>query len=83
MITDKWNNLMFTLATVIMEFHSSFSVSKEIGFDKVCELTAATPEKVEERWCKMVLQLSHIINNWKKCGQGDGGIINESMDDDA
>jgi len=74
LIANKWNDPDFSPSTNSMNCHSDYYLSEVIGYETVCGLVKATPEKVEDRWGGMVLALNRIIKNWKKSGQGDGGF---------
>jgi hypothetical protein len=83
LITDKWNDTLFSPSTNAIDCHPDFFSSEVIVFNTVCDFATATAEKVEDRWGGMVLALNKIIKNWKRCGQGNGGFQDDTDDDDV
>ena len=61
-------------STNAMNCHSDYYSPEVLGYDTVCELARASPEKAEDRWGGMVLALNRIIKNWTKSGEGDSGF---------
>ena len=61
------------------ELHSDFGGPTVIDHDVISDLTAATAEKVKDKWSGLLHGLKRQIEKWERSGQGDGGYI----DDDA
>ena len=74
MISDKWNDPEFYVVTEDhTSVHSDF-ISSVISHEDVADLAPATPEKVEDKWASVKNELTRVIANWERSGQGDGGI---------
>jgi hypothetical protein len=82
MISSKWNDPDFDVITEDhTSIHSDFVVDV-ISHEDVADLTPATPEKVEDKWATVKKELTRIIANWERSGQGDGGIDDiDNVDD--
>ena len=75
LIADKWNDIEFEPETEVFdELHSEYSRPIKIPHNKVCLLSLATPDKVQEKISTMNVLLQRLIRNWERSGQGDGGI---------
>jgi len=74
MIAEKWNDTDFDAITEDhTSVHSDFT-SCIISHEDVADLAPATPEKVEDKWASVKNELTRVIANWERSGQGDGGI---------
>ncbi len=59
--------------------HSDFGGPTVIDHVVISDLTAATAEKVKDKWLGLLHGLKQQIEKWERSSQGDGGYI----DDDA
>jgi hypothetical protein len=82
MVAEKWNDQSFAPTTSVKETHSDFSLPISIPFDAICNLMPATPEKVADKWNEMNTALKRQIQKWELSGQGDGGSLEEEVDED-
>ncbi|KAG7365348.1 hypothetical protein IV203_038551 [Nitzschia inconspicua] len=82
MIANRWNSSDFNPTTMVSTCHHDFSEEIDVGFDATSEFARASPDKVKDRLSKMKANLSSIIENWERSGQGDEGRIDEDDDDE-
>ena len=73
-IADKWNDPQFEPVTEDMTSEHSDFKADIIDHELVADLAPATAEKVEKKWATVKNELTRIIANWEKSGQGDGGL---------
>jgi hypothetical protein len=77
-VANKYNDPTFLPVTSMRpDTHSDFTQPIHCPHEAVSHMTPATPGNVEEKWNTMNFQLKHVIQNWKKSGQGSGGFIEE------
>jgi hypothetical protein len=57
-------------------------MATDCSFEAVSTLQAATPQKIQDIFASMRSNLLRIIQNWERCGQGEGGT-NETTSSDA
>ena len=64
------------------DLHADFSNPIHIRHSRVAALSPATPDKVQEKFSTMNVNLVRIVRNWERSGQGDGGIDVENDGDE-
>ena len=78
MMAAKWNDPLFSPSSILMgELHSDFGGPTVIDHDVISDLTAATAEKVKDKWSGLLHGLKRQIEKWERSGQGDGGYIDD------
>lgn len=81
MLADKWNDPLFMPETEELDdLHSDFVLSQLLSFTQVENMAAATAEKCQGKLSSMIVELTRIIGNWEKSGQGDGGTLHDDTD---
>lgn len=82
MISAKWNDKNFEPKTAeLPDLHSDFILQETLFHSLVSDMTPATPEKCMGKFASMALELSRVIANYQRSGQGDGGVENENEDE--
>ena len=63
----------------LLQRQRRFQISILIFFDHstVSQMAPATPEKCRGKFSGMMVELSRVIGNWERSGQGDGGAEKE------
>ena len=80
-IAEAWNDPAFEPSTeALPDERTDFLYSEIITHDLVAHMTPATAEKVELKWNEVKNELTWIIGNWERSGQGEGGLIAERSD---
>lgn len=82
MIANRWNSSSFNPTTMISNCHYDFSQEIDIGYDATAGFARASPTKVRDKLAKMKTDLTSIINKWERSGQGEGGRLEDEVDDD-
>jgi hypothetical protein len=83
LISAKWNDPLFAPETEeLPELHSDFICSETVDYEMVSGMVSATPEKCQGKFAGMVVELSRVIGNWERSGQGDGGVERDKDGDD-
>ena len=82
MISSRWNTETFNPTTMVSNCHYDFAQEIDAGFDATKEYARASPTKVKDKLAKMKSDLSSIIQKWERSGQGDGGRLEEDVEDD-
>ena len=62
------------------DLHADFSNPIHIPRSRVVALSPATPDKIQEKFSTMNVNLVRIVQNWECSGQGDGGY--DDLDDE-
>jgi hypothetical protein len=85
LLATKLNNPDFAPETEVVEdLHADFSNPIHIPHSRVAALSSATPDKVQEKFSTMNVNLVRIVRNWERSGQGDGGIdVDNDGDEDG
>jgi hypothetical protein len=81
-IANRWNSDSFNPTTMVSSRHVDFSSAIDIGIQATSEFSRASPTKVKDKLAKMKCDLTKIINNWERSGQGEGGRLDEVDDDE-
>ena len=79
----KWNDPQFEPVTEDMTSEHSDFKADIIDHELVADLAPATAEKVEKKWATVKNELTRIIANWEKSGQGDGGLDPDASFDEG
>lgn len=83
MLAEKWNDPLFAPETEELgDLHSDFVLTQHLTFMHVEHMATATPEKCHSKFSSMIVELTRIIGNWEKSGQGDGGILGEEPEEE-
>jgi hypothetical protein len=82
LIANKWNSSTFNPKTMVSNCHYDYAQEIDIGYEVTRDFSRATPTKVKDKLAKMKSDLTSIISKWERSGQGDGGTIEESDEDD-
>ncbi len=77
-----WNDPQFSPTSGIIDLHSDFYDPITVDHDVVSDMTPATPEKVKEKWDGLLHELKRGIANWERSGQGDGGYLEEDVEEE-
>jgi hypothetical protein len=81
MLADKWNDPLFMPETEELDdLHSDFVLSQLLSFTQAENMAAATAEKCQGKLSSMIVELTRIIGNWEKSGQGDGGTLQDDTE---
>lgn len=74
-VSDWWNDSDFCPITECLpDLHTDFSSELTIDHSLVSSMSEASPEKCENKFSSMMVDLKRVIANWEKSGQGDGGV---------
>ena len=77
-IAETWNNPTFEpIAEALANEHTNFSKSETITHNLIAHMTPATAEKVQLKWNEAKNELTRIIGNWERSGQGEGVLVTQ------
>ena len=62
--------------------HPDFMTSQVLTFDLVCDLVAAIPQRVKDKFQSLNVTLSRVVGMWERSGQGDGGVVDDEEDEE-
>jgi hypothetical protein len=82
-IARLWNDQNFKPKTTVSNIHSDFATEIDIGYEATIEYVRATPAKIKDKIAKMKTDLTIIIQNYERSGQGDGGNLEEEDEDNV
>lgn len=81
LLANRWNDEAFHPIAPASTCHEHFMNATDCSFDTVSDYLPATPQKVKDCLASFRTDLTRIISNWERSGQGDGGHQEESDDD--
>jgi hypothetical protein len=84
LIADLWNDPTFEPRTEgnLSDLHIDFAEPIDLRFEKVASMNPANPKLVQGKFSAMITELTRIIANWERSGQGEGGFYaNEDLDE--
>jgi hypothetical protein len=79
----KWNDDSFHPIAPASTCHEDFTNATDCSFDTVNDLLPATAQKVKDALASFRTDLTRIIGKWETSGQGDGGHLEQSDDNDS
>jgi hypothetical protein len=75
LVSDWWNDPSYSPTTESLpDLHTDFFNEMKIDYSLVSAMAVASPEKCENKFTTMMVDLKRVIANWERSGQGDGGI---------
>jgi hypothetical protein len=83
LLANKWNDDSFHPIAPASTCHEDFTNATDCSFDTVNDLLPATAQKVKDALASFRTDLTRIIGKWETSGQGDGGHLEQSDDDDS